>query len=73
MGEAIVVNRNSETLSGISTGGVLTITAPPGATIVATKGNETYTKVSVGTGKAVFENLSDGLWNITATKGSVTN
>lgn len=52
--------------SGGSTGCVLTVTAPAGAVVTASKDGKTLTKTAVS-GTAVFRGLEGGEWSVTCT------
>lgn len=54
---------------GGGSGGTLTITAPVGATITASKDGKLYTRTVNAAGLAVFRGLSTGVWTLTLTDG----
>lgn len=57
---------------GGGSGGTLTVTAPPGVTVMVSKDGKSKTKVSGTDGIAVFKGLSTGTWTLTITDGSQT-
>lgn len=54
---------------GGSSGGILTVTAPEGSTIVVNKDPKSYTKTG---GVAVFKGLRTGTWTVAITKDGLT-
>lgn len=54
------------------TGGTLTVTAPAGSTVTATKDGKTLTRVAEADGVVVFRGLETGTWNLTITDGEQT-
>lgn len=57
---------------GAGSGGILTVTAPAGVTVTATKDGKTYTKTANADGVAIFKGLATGTWSVTITDGSQT-
>lgn len=45
----------------------------PKATVTVTNGKQSYTKTTDSNGSTIFEKLAKGIWNVTASDGSVTN
>ena len=53
-------------------GGTLTVTAPAGATVTATKDGKTLTRVAGADGVVVFRGLETGTWTLSSTDGTQT-
>ena len=56
-----------------SSGAILTITAPAGATVTVANGDESYTKTTDSSGIAVFSGLKTGEWLVTISDGTQSN
>lgn len=50
-------------------GGTLTVTAPAGVTVTASKDGKTYTRTANAQGVAVFKGLKTGVWSVTISDG----
>lgn len=53
-------------------GGTLTVTAPAGATVTASKDGKTLTRVAGADGVVVFRGLESGTWTLSSTDGTQT-
>ena len=58
--------------NGCGKGATLTVTAPSGCTVTASKDGKTKTKTAGADGVAVFKGLKSGQWTVTITDGSHT-
>lgn len=57
----MIINMNG---GGGGSGGKLTVNAPAGATVIATKDGKTYTRTANAQGVATFKGLASGTWQI---------
>ena len=68
MGKAFLYGKTS----GSGVGGLLTVSAPAGATITLTKDGKVKTKTADSSGSAIFKGLESGYWEVVISDGAQT-